>query len=164
MKTRDALNILNLNGDVTQEEIKKAYRKACSTYHPDRNPAGADMMKLVNAAYEALADFKPEDLNDDSEYTDFGAELNAALNAIYDCDGLEVEICGSWIWVGGNTKAHKDILKEAGFKWASKKKLWNFRPADWKSRSRGNMSMDDIRATHGSASYRRAARKSLAAA
>ena len=29
----------------------QAYRKACMKYHPDRNPSGEHMMKLVNAAY-----------------------------------------------------------------------------------------------------------------
>ena len=33
-------------------------------------------------------------------------------------NGLEIEICGLWMWVGGETKKHKDALKDAGYKWA----------------------------------------------
>jgi hypothetical protein len=29
---------------------------------------------------------------------------------------VEIEICGLWVWVGGETKKHKDTLKAAGYK------------------------------------------------
>ena len=55
MNKYDALNILGIFANsVTQEEIKQAYRKAAQQYHPDRNPASFEMMKLVNSAYESL--------------------------------------------------------------------------------------------------------------
>jgi hypothetical protein len=132
MTVKDALNILNCIASSTLEEIKTAYRKACAKFHPDRNPAGTEMMKLINAAYDALRDYKPssqqEDLGND---VNLGDDLNTALNAIIHL-GLTIEICGSWLWVSGDTRPHKDILKEAGFKWAPKKMMWHFRPADYK--------------------------------
>lgn len=56
MKVADALSILGLGNrtNLTLEEVKKAYRQACSKYHPDRNPAGAEIMKMVNPAWEYL--------------------------------------------------------------------------------------------------------------
>ena len=60
------------------------------------------------------------------------------------------EICGAWIWVFGDTFTHKAILKENGFRYAGKKKAWNFRPENWKSRGRGKTSMEDIRIKYGS--------------
>ena len=88
------------------------------------------MMKLINAAYQALSDYVASDTyeNDDTDDISLGDELNAALNAIIGL-GLEIEICGSWIWVGGDTRPHKDVLKLAGYKWAPVKKLWHFRPS-----------------------------------
>ena len=56
MDIRDACKILELSGIVSAEEIKKAYRRACMKYHPDRNPSGEHMMKLINAAYDVLRD------------------------------------------------------------------------------------------------------------
>lgn len=50
MTLQEALNVFNLSGTITTEAIKDAYKKLCLKYHPDRNPAGNDMMKLVNAA------------------------------------------------------------------------------------------------------------------
>lgn len=149
MKTSDAANILGLQNEITPEITKQAYRLAAKKYHPDVNPAGTEMMKVINSAYAVLKDYSGViDTNDhDSHYPD---ALNDALNAIIALDGLEIEICGSWIWVTGDTYTHKNILKANGFKYASKKKSWNFRPDNWKSRSRGTTSMEDIRSKYGS--------------
>lgn len=149
MRAEDALSILSISGEYTPESVKLAYRKACAKYHPDRNPAGAEMMKMVNEAYGVL---KEKSGSSDADYTDiksYGEEIFNALTAIMEL-GLEIEICGAWVWLHGDTKQHKDVIKEAGFKWAPKKKLWYFRPAGYKSRSRGNWSMDEIREFHGS--------------
>lgn len=122
-------------------------------FHPDRNPAGLEMMKLVNAAYDALQNYVADSVKVEADAADYGDEINTALNAIIHL-GLNIEICGSWLWVSGDTKPHKEVLKAAGFKWAAKKLMWNFRPAEWKSFNRGNWSMDKIRATHGSTTIR----------
>jgi hypothetical protein len=146
---KDALNILGLNAQATQDEIKAAYRKACSQYHPDRNPAGLEMMQLINVAYEALQDYTGEEIEQEAGAEMYGEQINAALNLLISL-GLEIELCGSWIWVHGNSYAHRAILKENGFMWAPVKKLWYFRPADYKSCGRGKWDMDKIRSIHGS--------------
>lgn len=149
MSTKDALHILGLTTKNTIDDIKLAYRKSCSVYHPDRNPAGLEMMKLVNAAYKALDNYIPTNIDEDAENANYGDALNAALNSIINL-GLHIEVCGSWIWVSGDTRPHKEILKSSNFKWAPKKAMWHFRPAEWKSLSRGKYTMDQIREKHGS--------------
>ncbi len=152
MKINDALSILGVTqNSVTPEDIKKAYRKACTKYHPDRNPAGLEMMKAVNVAFETLKDYSGEIKERHAQ--DYGEELNQALNSIIHLD-LEIEICGSWIWVGGDTKLHREALKEASFRWAPKKMRWYFRPAEYKSSSRGGWDIDKIRQAHGSQAVR----------
>jgi len=148
---KDALSVLGLARSVTFAEIKQAYRKATSHYHPDRNPAGLEMMKIINAAYTALSDYDypTTPIEEESTLDNLGEELSAALNAIINL-GLTIEICGTWIWVSGDTKPHKDIIKAAGYRWAPKKLMWHWRPSDYKSKSRGKYSIDDIRARHGS--------------
>jgi hypothetical protein len=152
---RDALNILGASIKDSFAEIKDKYRRASAKYHPDRNPAGLEMMKLVNTAWAALSDYVQGSIREDSSQEmgekglNLGEDMNAALNAIMGL-GLTVEICGSWIWVSGDTRPHKEILKAAGYKWAPIKKMWHFRPADTKSWSRGKFSMDEIRDRHGS--------------
>lgn len=154
MLITDAAQILDLSGTVTADDVKKAYRKACTKYHPDRNPAGVEMMQAVNAAYEVLKGYE----GDVGKATEYGDELSQAIEFLKGLAGIEIEVCGAWLWLSGNTKANKEALKAAkdhllngnGFKWAPKKKRWYFRPAEWRSSSRGGVSMDEIRERHGS--------------
>lgn len=162
MTAKDALNVFGLKTDSTFEMIKTAYRKACMTYHPDRNPAGLEMMKIINAAYNSLTDYVPHASKEETEGLNLGEDLNNALNAIINL-GLTIEICGSWIWVSGDTRPHKEVLKEAGFKWAPKKMMWHFRPSDYKSFNRGAWSIDQIREKHGSVNIKGQTRKQIAA-
>lgn len=147
MNIYDAAKILSVSGELTPDEIKKAYLAACKKYHPDINPAGAEMMKVINAAYDVLRDYSGTIKDEQSEYGDL---FNNALNSILNLNNISIEICGVWIWVTGDTRAHKEILKQTGFKWASKKKAWHFRPAQFRSHSRGQTSLDEIRAKYGS--------------
>ena len=152
MNQYDALKVLGLSGQVTQEDIKKAYKQACSKYHPDKNPAGLEIMKMVNVAYDALKSFDGK-ASISQEAAHYGDEVARALNAISGLN-LNIEICGAWVWVTGQTKPHKDLLKASSFKWAPKKECWYFRPMDAKrSRSQGNYTMQDIRAKYGSVQY-----------
>ena len=148
MKLSDAAKILGLDGDIKKEDVKKAYKKACSKYHPDKG-GSKEMMQAVNEAYETLKDFDGEVEAGDLNYPD---ELNKAILAIIDLPGIEIEVCGAWVWVTGDTKPYAKALGKngAGFKFAKKKVAWYFRPDDWKSASRGTWSLDKIRDEHGS--------------
>ena len=163
MKTSDAAQILGLSGTITPEDTKKVFRVAAMKYHPDRNPAGAEMMKMINAAFEALKDFDGDIPTSEIEESaqDYPNAVNNALNAIIGLAGLDIEICGAWVWVSGETYKHKSALKEAGYIFASKKKSWYFRPDNWRSSSRGNYSMEDIRHRYGSSKPGRAYRTAL---
>lgn len=156
MKIEDAAKILNIFGDITPDIVKQAYRKACSIYHPDRNPEGLEMMKAVNAAYDVLKDHTG--CVENTQRGNYAEELYAAIKLALSLSGVTVEICGSWVWLSGNTKEHKDALRESknvlpngnGFKWAPAKKMWYYRPDDWKSSARGGFEIDAIRAKYGS--------------
>lgn len=157
---RDALNILGCKPGMEYTEIQRMYRKCSAQYHPDRNPAGLEMMKLVNAAWEALQDYSGGMINEEESDWNLGDELNNALNAIIGL-GLNIEICGSWIWVSGDTKPHKEVLKAAGYRWAPKKCMWSYCGSEVRTSSRGKFSMDDIRMRHGSATVKPAYRTAI---
>ena len=71
-------------------------------------------------------------------------------------DGLTVELCGRWLWIGGNTREHKDELKACGCRWSSSKKLWSWHFAEEGSHwHRGKKSMEYIRSTYGSTTFTR---------
>lgn len=76
--------------------------------------------------------------------------LATAFNAITHL-GLTLEVCGTWGWISGDTKSHQDVLKAAGFLWASKKMRWYFRPEKSKARRGSEVwSMEKIRTVYGS--------------
>ena len=56
---RDFYDILGINRDASDDDIKKAYRKLAMKFHPDRNPDSKDaedMFKEAKEAYEILSE------------------------------------------------------------------------------------------------------------
>jgi len=59
MSKRDYYEILGVQKNADEQELKKAYRKLAMKYHPDRNPDDAEAInafKEVKEAYEILTD------------------------------------------------------------------------------------------------------------
>lgn len=152
MNKYDALKVLGITETtITEEIVKNAYRQASLKFHPDRNPAGHQMMILINEAKEVLKDVTyPLEYKNDENYN-YGEEINEALNKIINLQGIIIEICGAWVWVSGNTKEHWVTLKEAGFKFSPPKKMVYFRPeyAQTRRYKKDGLSMDEIRAKYG---------------
>lgn len=59
MSKRDYYEILGVERDASEKEVKKAYRRVAMKHHPDRNPddkASEDKFKEASEAYEVLSD------------------------------------------------------------------------------------------------------------
>ncbi len=59
MKKKDYYEVLGINRDASDEEIKKSYRKLAMKHHPDRNPdnpKSEGLFKEAKEAYEILSD------------------------------------------------------------------------------------------------------------
>ena len=144
------------------ETLKAQFKKLAFKNHPDRGGSTENMQK-INAEYDFLmkqiingagAEHYTDTAGKQSfwesktEHTEVELKVKAALDAIISLDGLEIEIIGVWIWVSGDTKTHKEVLKTAGFRWNKTLVKWVFMGK--KSNGRGTMSMDEMREKYGS--------------
>ena len=71
MAKKDYYEVLGVNRNATEEEIKKAYRKLALKYHPDRNKGNKEAeekFKEISEAYAVLSD-----KNKREQYDRFGA-------------------------------------------------------------------------------------------
>ena len=56
MSKRDYYEVLGVSKTASEDEIKKAFRKAAVKYHPDKEGGDEAKFKEVNEAYEVLKD------------------------------------------------------------------------------------------------------------
>ena len=69
MGKKDYYEILGVNSDTSQQDIKKSYRQLARKYHPDVNPSNKESeekFKEINEAYEVLGN--PEKKNQYDQY------------------------------------------------------------------------------------------------
>jgi hypothetical protein len=146
------------NNVKTMDELKREYRRLVMIHHPD---VGGDTatMQQINAEHDAIFEQLKAAQNTRAASdptgktrttTETAEEFREIIVALLALDGLEVELCGRWLWVGGNTKEHKDRLKALGLKWCSKKKLWSWHHPEEGSRSHKSHDMGYIRSKYGS--------------
>lgn len=141
----------------TLDELKAAYKRLALKNHPDM---GGDLrtMQAINAEYDSMFAVLKAKHNAQAKQdgttratTETPEEYRQVVEAIINLDGIEVELCGCWLWVSGDTYTHKDALKAAGFRWSRTKKMWYWHHAeDGQHWSRGRKSMEEIRNTYGS--------------
>ena len=80
MSKRDYYEVLGVNKDANDDEIKKAYRKLAMKFHPDRNPdnpKAEDHFKEAKEAYEILSDAKKRSAYD--QYGHAGIDQQAGM-------------------------------------------------------------------------------------
>lgn len=141
----------------TLDELKKEYRRLAMLHHPDR---GGDLetMKAINAEYDRLFEVLKQQHNAAAdEYhqtTETAEEFRKLLVELSLIEDITIELCGSWLWVGGNTRPAREKLKALKLRWSSNKQLWYWHHPEQTARHyRGSRSMDEIRSKYGSQSF-----------
>lgn len=144
--------------EMSIEEIRKAFRKYCLELHPDKG-GDAEEFKAMKNEYDQvivlLAAGEAGKANAQNRKAHFTAETETALREtlekLLNIAGITVEICGSWLWIYGNTYPVHEQIKALGCKYSSQKKAWYWAAdlAQGKARGRYN-SLAKIRAKFGS--------------
>lgn len=136
-------------------EAKKIYKKMARKLHPDIG-GSEEEFKALNAVYTHLIEHKIYFTNE----IKIDVELEKIISLILHFENITIELVGSWIWVSGDTKEIKEKLKELGFKWASKKKIWYY--GEMKGRNPKQKSMDDIKAKYGCETLKKENKREIA--
>lgn len=129
------------NNIETIEELKERYRKLAKKYHPDMGGSNEEFIEMNNQYEEIYKNLSGEKNNIDDGFREI---INQIINL-----NLKIEICGTWIWVSGDTKPYKKELNSAGLWWANKKKMWYWHSKEDRKRRKGSMSMEKIREKYG---------------
>lgn len=109
---KDYYEVLGVQKNATDEEIKKAYRKLAFAYHPDRNPddkVAEAKFKEVNDAYQILSDPSKRrnyDLYGSGEQSPFGSTRNSAYSSGYSNSSYQGNPFNDdtfWSWFSGTS-------------------------------------------------------------
>ena len=143
----------------TLEELKAVYRKLAMKNHPDVG-GDTETMQKINAEYEIVFERLKAEQNSRAAADKTGrtyataeqaADFIDIISKLIRMDGLEIELCGRWLWISGETMKHKDALKAAGCRWSSNKKMWSWHfPEDGVYKKHKAKSMAYIRSRYGS--------------
>ena len=82
MAKRDYYEVLGVNRDASEDDIKKSYRRLAMKHHPDRNPdnpKAEELFKEANEAYEILSDASKRAAYD--QYGHAGVDPSAGAGA-----------------------------------------------------------------------------------
>lgn len=139
----------------TIEQAKQLYRKLAKRLHPDNGGNEKEFVDMQNE-FESFCknprhSFHENSTNGTTKNSEpFDAKLFMdIINKLATIPGIDIEICGSWLWITGNTYPYKDYLKEIGCRWSVGKKKWYWTESPYQKRS-SKKSMNRIRAEYGS--------------
>ncbi|MFA7157530.1 MAG: DnaJ domain-containing protein [Bacilli bacterium] len=141
----------------TIEEIKKRYRKLAQQFHPDHNRETDtnSIMAEINSQYEKFRFQKFTATNHETKKTyeqtfDPFDGYRELIDKLINLQGITIELCGSWLWITGETKQHKETLKELNFSFSGKKIAWYWKPGTYRKKSKKELNLEEIRNLYGS--------------
>lgn len=159
------------NNPTTLEELKKEYKKLVFKHHPDKGGRTEDMQE-INAEYDRLfarlknvhKSASGETYTTKEETKETPEQFKTILEKLIHLEAIEIEICGSWLWITGNTYPNRNILKELHFKYSKNKNAWYWHEEGYQKHSRKSFTMEQIRDLLGSEKVNRSEQDKLATA
>ena len=136
----------------TIQELKTQYRNLIMQYHPDLNTEDTTkIMQEINVQYDELfTKVKNQFINANGEIYEKQNQENIEdfkniLNKIVTFKNCKIEIIGNWVWVSGNTRFYKEVLKSLKFKWINNKKAWAYHQDKYFKKTKNVYTLDDLR-------------------
>ena len=148
----------------TVDAIKARYRALAKQYHPDvtHDPGTTATMADINVQYKqalAACDGQTYRGADDQEHTyHYNAATEEALAQVIiallrlHMPDVRIVLIGSWIWVIGDTRPHKDSLKQLGLFWNPRRGAWSYHVGAWHGRPSPH-SLAGLAAEYGASEY-----------
>lgn len=142
-------------GCKTIDDVKSRYHELCKKLHPDNGGNGADFVAMRKEYKTAFETYKNIHVNAagetyEKETNETPEQYADIIDRIIHCEGVKIEIIGSWIWITGNTFTYKDLFHEIGFSWSKSKKAWYYAGEKLEGKRRGRYSMKQLRDKWGS--------------
>ena len=151
----------------TAEELKKEYRRLAKQLHPDLG-GDTEEFKIMQNEYEIMWE-RLKNIHTNSngetytkETTETPQEFINIINVLISYLDISIEVCGSWLWITGNTKLHKEVLKNLKFRYAHKKQAWYYHTEPYRKKGKRELTLDEIRDMFGSEKYQSKQEKELA--
>jgi len=139
-------------GCTSLDEVKGAYKRLAKQHHPDLGGDTHTMQEINKEyAFASAKVIKGENLSAEEVEREIlqSEAYRKALEKIIHLEDITIELVGYWIWVTGETREHRETLKNAGYFFASKKLAWYFRTGEYKVSKGGKKSLEEIRAKYG---------------
>lgn len=154
---QEETNMIYFTNITSLEDLKVQYKALAKKHHPDLG-GSTEAMQAINAEYDEILSkglfSKKENYETEILHRDIIEQLVVL-------EGLTIEICGLWLWVGGKTFQVKDKLKALGLKFSGQKKLWYYKPYEDTKTRRKTLEMDRIRSVYGSMEIKACGRMKL---
>jgi molecular chaperone DnaJ len=121
MSKRDYYEVLGVNKDANEDEIKKAYRKLAMKFHPDRNPdnpKAEEHFKEAKEAYEILSDSQKRSAYD--QYGHAGIDQQAGMGGAGGFGGGFADAFGDIfgdIFGGGGGRGRSNVYRGADLRY-----------------------------------------------
>ena len=143
--------------------LRTAYKKLLLKFHPDNNAEDTTaQMQEINAEYDKMFQRLKEVYEHSQSYEQQterqkqaydwkkDRQIREVITALSRFDGLEIELCGTWVYVRGNTYPYRKELKALGLTFNKHKSCWIIHFDDYYQYHKNPVSMSYIRDKYGS--------------
>ena len=156
-------------GCSTVEQIKSTYRQWAFKLHPDHG-GDLEQMKELNLQYERTLKNANGQTSVDSEGKEHVYRYNESIEnelveILFQLLSLKMQdvdllLIGSWVWVVGDTKPHKDQLKNLKCRWHSQRSCWYYRSAKSRCFSQSSGDLSELAQKYGCTNVKEVNQKS----